>query len=165
VWEGETLVRIQVALTLPREASSVPLARHTVSAALRSAGVAADCLAEIQVALSEACTNVFRHADAGDSYEVLIKVEDEELTMEVNDEGPGPGERLPRMPDTSAESGRGLALMAAFSDLAVFDSVVGDGGSVHLMKRLQWDGELLAERGSRNGGGLYGVARGTGAGD
>lgn len=157
-------MRIQVELTLPREASSVPLARHTVSAALRSAGVAADCLAEIQVALSEACTNVFHHADAGDSYEVLINVEDEQLTMEVVDEGSGPGGRVPRMPDTSAESGRGLALMAAFSDLAVFDSVVGDGGSVHLMKRLQWDEELLAERSARNGTGAYGVVPGARAG-
>jgi serine/threonine-protein kinase RsbW len=146
-------MRIQVALTLPREAASVPLARHTVSAALRSAGIATDCLAEIQVALSEACTNVFHHADAGDSYEVLINVEDEQLTMDVVDAGRGPGQRVPRMPDTSAESGRGLALMAAFTDLAVFDSVVGNSGAVHLVKCLQWDESLRAEHSRRHGAG------------
>ena len=155
-------MRVLVALTLPREAASVPLARHTVSAALTSAGVAVECLAEIQVALSEACTNVFRHADAGDSYDVLIRVEDEQVIMDVVDAGAGPGQRVPRMPDTSAESGRGLALMAAFTDLAVFDSVVGDSGSVHLMKHLQWEGRRLPRQGAHNGG-FLGPAPGVGA--
>jgi hypothetical protein len=31
-----------------------------------------------------------------------------------------------------------MALMNALSDLAVFDSVEGKGGSVHLTKRLRW---------------------------
>jgi serine/threonine-protein kinase RsbW len=133
-------VRIQVVLTLPREAVSVPLARHTVSAALQSAGIADDCLAEVEVALSEACTNVFHHAGAGESYEVVIIIGDEQLTMEVVDSGAGFAWRASEsaMPHELAEGGRGLALMSAFSDHALFDSVSGDGGSVHLMKRLRW---------------------------
>ena len=43
-------MRIQVALTLPREAVSVPLARRTVSATLQRAGIEDDCLAEVKVA-------------------------------------------------------------------------------------------------------------------
>jgi serine/threonine-protein kinase RsbW len=139
-------VRIQVVLTLPREAVSVPLARHTVSAALQSAGIAEDCLAEVEVALSEACTNVFHHAGAGESYEVAINIGDEQLTMEVVDSGGGFGWRAPEstMPHEMAEGGRGLALMSAFSDHALFDTMSGDGGSVHLMKRLRWtDGAPL----------------------
>jgi serine/threonine-protein kinase RsbW len=139
-------VRIQVVLTLPREAVSVPLARHTVSAALQSAGIAEDCLAEVEVALSEACTNVFHHAGAGESYEVAINIGDEQLTMEVVDSGGGFGWRATEstMPHEMAEGGRGLALMSAFSDHALFDTMSGDGGSVHLMKRLRWtDGAPL----------------------
>lgn len=133
-------MRIQVVLTLPREAVSVPLARHTVAAALQSAGIAEDCLAEVKVALSEACTNVFHHAGAGESYEVAINIGDEQLTMEVVDSGAGFGWQSAQstMPHHMAEGGRGLALMSAFSDHALFDTVSGDGGSVHLMKRLRW---------------------------
>jgi serine/threonine-protein kinase RsbW len=133
-------VRIQVVLTLPREAVSVPLARHTVAAALQSAGITDDCLAEVEVALSEACTNVFHHAGAGESYEVAISIGDEQLTMEVVDAGSGFGWRATEstMPHEMAEGGRGLALMSAFSDHALFDTMSGDGASVHLMKRLRW---------------------------
>jgi serine/threonine-protein kinase RsbW len=133
-------VRIQVVMTLPREAVSVPLTRRTVAAALTAAGLAPDCLAEVEVALSEACTNVLNHADKGEAYEVAINISDQQLTMDVIDFGAGfvglqPGSR---MPDPTAESGRGLALMRALTDQAVFDSVSGDGGTVHLMKRLRW---------------------------
>jgi serine/threonine-protein kinase RsbW len=122
------------------------LARHTVSAALQSAGIAEDCLAEVEVALSEACTNVFHHAGAGESYEVAINIGDEQLTMEVVDSGAGFGWQSTQstMPHEMAEAGRGLALMSAFSDHALFDTVSGDGGSVHLMKKLRWtDGAPL----------------------
>jgi serine/threonine-protein kinase RsbW len=133
-------VRINVVLTLPREAVSVPLARHTVSAALQSAGIDKDCLAEVEVALSEACTNVFHHAGAGESYEVAISIGEEALTMEVVDSGGGFGWRTTdsTMPHEMSEGGRGLALMSAFTDHALFDTVSGDGGSVHLTKRLRW---------------------------
>jgi serine/threonine-protein kinase RsbW len=133
-------MRIQVALTLPREAVSVPLARHTVSTALQRAGVEDSCLAEVKVALTEACTNVFQHAQDGETYEVVINLGDEYLTVDVVDSGTGFGQHLPmgRLPDPSSERGRGTALMQAFSDHTAFDTVAGGGGSVHLMKRLQW---------------------------
>ena len=135
-------MRIQVMMTLPREAASVPLARRTVAVALSSAGVARDCVDEVEVALSEACTNVYHHAGEGEDYEVVINIGDEQLTMDVLDSWTGFGHRptwpAATMPDGTSERGRGLALMTALTDGAVFDSVTGDGGSVHLMKRLRW---------------------------
>jgi serine/threonine-protein kinase RsbW len=133
-------MRIQVALTLPREAVSVPVARRTVSAALERAGVDPDCLAEVQVALTEACTNVFQHAQQGDTYEVAINAGDEYLTVDVIDSGRGFGARIPvaDLPDPASETGRGTALMRAFTDHTAFDEVAGGGVSVHLVKRLQW---------------------------
>ncbi|HEX2177371.1 MAG TPA: ATP-binding protein [Nocardioidaceae bacterium] len=143
-------MRIQVALTLPREAVSVPLARHTVSAALQRAGIESTCLSEVQVALTEACTNVFRHAQEGDTYEVVINVSEAYLTVDVIDSGTGFGQRVPvaELPDPAAESGRGTALMLAFTDHTSFDEVEGGGGSVvHLLKRLNWaaDAPMLGQ--------------------
>ncbi len=141
-------MRIQVVLTLPREAVSVPIARHTVSAALERAGIEENCLAEVQVALSEACTNVFQHAEHGDSYEVVINVDDEQLTVDVVDSGQGfePHAPVTDLPDPSSERGRGAALMHALTDHTAFDSVAGGGGSVHLMKRLEWAADAPVRR-------------------
>jgi serine/threonine-protein kinase RsbW len=133
-------MRIQLGLTLPREAVSVPLTRHTVSAALYTAGVEPDCVEEVEVALSEACTNAVRHAGPGVSYDVQVNISDEQVTIDVLDSGSGFGQRstTPTATDHTAEDGRGIGLMNALSDLTVFDSVTGAGGSVHLMKQLRW---------------------------
>ena len=137
---GAEIVRIQVVMTLPREARSVPVVRRTVATALASAGVTRECVGEVEVAISEACTNVFQHAGEA-SYEVVINIGDEQVTMDVLDSGAGFGslEAEPEpLEDLDAEGGRGIALMRALSDRAVFDTVTGRGGSVHLMKHLRW---------------------------
>jgi serine/threonine-protein kinase RsbW len=133
-------MHIKIVMTLPPEAASVPLVRRTVAEAMRSAGVARECVEETSVALSEACTNVYHHATGDDHYDVVIGLDGERLTMDILDSGDGVNGHLRdrTMPDVSAENGRGLALMTAFSDRVVFDSVHHDGGSVHLMKTLRW---------------------------
>ena len=134
-------MRIQVVMALPREARSVPVVRHTVATALSTAGVTPECVGEVEVALSEACTNVFRHAGHGAEYEVVINIGDEHLTMDVLDSGAGFGNLQAEptsMAELDAEEGRGIALMRALTDRAVFDTVTGGGGSVHMMKHLRW---------------------------
>ena len=129
---------IQVVMMLPPVAASVSLARHTLAEAMEIAHVHPDCIHEAQVALSEACTNVFRHVPEGQNFEVLINVGEAELTMHILDSGPGfpRGHRLSDWPDAVTENGRGLALMTAFTDHASFESDQG-GGSVRLKKRLR----------------------------
>jgi serine/threonine-protein kinase RsbW len=128
---------IQIVMMLPPEAASVSMARRTLAGALGVARVAPDCIDEAQVALSEACTNVFRHAGDDQGFEVLINVGDVELTMHILDSGPGfaGGHQLADWPDQAAENGRGLALMTAFTDVASFESDSG-GASVRLKKQL-----------------------------
>ena len=135
------MMRIQLALVVPRDAVSVPMARHTVSAALHGAQVDPDCLAEVELALTEACTQVIRHAGHDRNFEVLINLDDDRLTMDVLDLGTGFGRRptaTAELPEHQAERGHGLALMQALSDRAVFDGVTGEGASVHLVKNLRW---------------------------
>ena len=138
---------IQIVMMLPSEAASVSLARHTLAEGLRLAAVAPDCVHEAQVALSEACTNVFHHVTPGQNFEVLINIGDLEVTMHILDSGPGfpRGHRLATWPDDAAESGRGLALMTAFTDAASFET--DGGGSVRLKKRLRWNAEAAVPAG------------------
>jgi len=132
-------MRVELALNLPREEISVPLTRHVVSAALLTAGVEPSCVHEVEMALSEACTNAVQHAIEGMSYEVMVGISDEQVTIDVVDSGSGFGQRHVATDghDHWAENGRGVGLISALSDLA-FDSVEGQGGSVHLTKALPW---------------------------
>ena len=133
-------MRVEIALNLPREAISVPLARHVVSAALHTAGVEPTCVQEVEVALSEACTNAVQHAVDGVTYEVMVCISDQQVAIDVIDSGSGFGQHQAPTNghDHWAEKGRGIKLINALSDLAIFDSVDGEGGSVHLRKRLRW---------------------------
>ena len=132
-------MRVQLALSLPREEISVPLARHVVTAALDTAGVEPACVHEVEVALSEACTNAVKHAVDGVSYDVMVGISDEHVSIEVVDSGSGFGKRHVSSTDGHwDENGRGLKLIKALSDLAIFDSIEGAGGSVRLTKRLRW---------------------------
>jgi serine/threonine-protein kinase RsbW len=128
-------------LALPRCAASVPLARHAVTAALDRAGVTSECADDVELALSEACTNAYRHAQSGKSFEVLMTITGDQLTLDVLDAGNGlaPGfAPATAMPHPSTDGGRGISLMAALTDELVLDSANGDGGCVRLRKLLRW---------------------------
>jgi serine/threonine-protein kinase RsbW len=134
-------MKVELALSLPREEISVPLARHVVSAALSTAGVDPACVHEVEVALSEACTNAVKHSVDGVSYEVAIGISDEQVAIDVIDSGSGFGQRHATTTDGDdhwSENGRGIKLINALTDLAIFDSVDGEGGSAHMTMKLRW---------------------------
>src|SRR4029079_5946899 len=55
--EGQP-VEIKFTLQLPRDALSVPVVRRVLNSSMRTLGVADECLTDIELALTEACTNV-----------------------------------------------------------------------------------------------------------
>lgn len=135
-------MRLQVSLTLPREAVSVPLVRHLVGATLERAGVTDACVDDVKVAVSEACTNAYQHSVAGDTYEVVVTLDDEAVAIDVIDRGEGirvvPVEEAVPVVDAHDESGRGIDLIRALTESARFDTVSDEGGAVRMWKRLEW---------------------------
>ena len=131
---------IQIVMMVPPEAASVSLARHTLSETLRIAHVAPDCIEEAELALTEACTQVWQHLAEGKGLEVLINVGAVELTMHVLESGNGyrRHEHGTFLAEVSAESSSGMVLMNEFADRASFSSN-GGGGSIRLTKQLRWD--------------------------
>src|SRR5512142_3319834 len=97
---------------LPRDALSVPVVRRVLQSSMRTLGVDDACLTDIEVALTEACTNVLDHVIAGDEYQVVAGVDDAACVIEVIDTGRGfDGEHLGHAEaDPSAEEGRGIQL-------------------------------------------------------
>src|SRR5207244_2567226 len=123
-------VTIKIELCLPRDVATVPLVRHMLRHTLLEYGVTADCVADVCLALSEACANVVEHTDGDDVYEVTVEVEDDHCGIRVIDVGTGfdyvalaDGAAT----DHLAERGRGIALMHALVDEAQFESVPEQG--------------------------------------
>jgi serine/threonine-protein kinase RsbW len=139
-------MQISLTLNLPRDELSVPVARRIVDASMRTVGVADECVDDVTLALTEACTNVLKHSGPGDEYEVAVKLDDAVCSIEVTDVGHGfdfatlqDGQQ-----STEAERGRGVALMKLLVDRVRFQSKPEAGSIVHMEKELEYrDGSLL----------------------
>jgi serine/threonine-protein kinase RsbW len=138
-------MRVAMSFLLPRDELSVPVARHLAKGAMEELGVAQTCADDIQVALSEACTNVILHAGPGDVYEVVVDVDDRCCTIRVIDRGVGFDAGEARLDaEDSSESGRGMGLMHALVDEVLFETKAEAGTIVHLEKRLEYgEGSVL----------------------
>ena len=101
-------------------------------------GVEGDCLSDMELAVTEACTNVLQHAaGTDDDYEVAVEVNETMCEIRVTDGGAGFDHGAARgMASTSAESGRGIQLMKALVDRVAFVSAPEEGTIVHLVKEL-----------------------------
>ncbi|HEX4019442.1 MAG TPA: ATP-binding protein [Frankiaceae bacterium] len=131
-------MQVSFHLALPRDEASVPVTRRLIAQALRVVGVEPDTVSDVEIALSEACANVLRHAKVGDSYEVRAGFDQQRAFLEIIDQGAGFDVTSQAAPEDDAESGRGLALMRALMDRVDFEARSGDGTSVKLEKRLRF---------------------------
>ncbi|MBT2225550.1 ATP-binding protein [Nonomuraea sp. NEAU-A123] len=127
-----------IALRLPRDAASVPLIRQMFDGTLRSLGVEPQIRDDIELMLTEACSNVVRHAGPSDEYMVSAGVYDKLCVIRVIDMGGGfdPPNFSEAAP--GAESGRGIQIMRALADDIRFTNRHEDGSVVCLEKRLRF---------------------------
>jgi anti-sigma regulatory factor (Ser/Thr protein kinase) len=65
---------VKFCLVFPREALSVPVMRHMLGDSLRALGAEDEGVADLLLAVTEACTNVVRHGGPGRRYEVVASV-------------------------------------------------------------------------------------------
>jgi anti-sigma regulatory factor (Ser/Thr protein kinase) len=100
-------------LTLPARPENVAVARHAIGGFADVVDVPDQTLADVKLAVTEACTNVVRHAyDGADPgrLEIVICPDGDILEVVVSDHGRGIGPS----PDT-AGPGLGLPLIAALT--------------------------------------------------
>jgi serine/threonine-protein kinase RsbW len=137
---------MKFSLTLPGEALSIPVIRRVLGDTLRGLGVSEDCVADIIVATSEACTNVVQHARTTREYEVVAVIAGDGCVLKIVDVGQG----IHEVPDIrahwDAESGRGISIMRALVDDVSFDTRMDQGMAVYLHKQLTWQDEALVGR-------------------
>jgi anti-sigma regulatory factor (Ser/Thr protein kinase) len=101
-----------IRLTLPARAENVALVRHVVSALASSLAFPPKLIEDIRLAVTEACTNVVRHAYIGTEgpLDVSIAPHADGMTIVVADRGRG----LQPNPDSEGP-GLGLPLIAALA--------------------------------------------------
>jgi len=140
-------VKIILALCLPRDEQAIPVSRHLAVTAMGEIGVTEDCIHDIAVALTEACTNVLKHSGPGDEFEISLDVDDNQCVIRVVDTGHGfDSESLGiGRADAAAEQGRGLELMRALVDKVKFVSKPEAGTVVYLEKVLEFESGSLAD--------------------
>jgi serine/threonine-protein kinase RsbW len=134
-------VEIKLSLALPREELSVPVVRRVLKSSLQALGVEMDVVHDIEVALTEAVTNVLDHAAHGEEYEVSAGIDGDICVIEIIDRGAGTFDATELGHDDAhphAEEGRGIQLMRALVDKVTFTSIPTVGTVVHLEKRLEW---------------------------
>jgi serine/threonine-protein kinase RsbW len=102
-----------VRLTLPARPENVAVVRHVLGAFAEALQLPDPVIEDMRLAVTEACTNVVRHAYAGGDpgpVEILIRPEGETLQVVVADQGRGLGPS-----EDTAGSGLGLPLIAALA--------------------------------------------------
>lgn len=126
---------MSVRLHLPREVNSVPAVRRLLRCALSLLHVDRDSGADLEIALTEACANVIKHATGTDRFEVRLDVGEHRCAIDVLDNGAGfDTERTGGPPADSSEHGRGLLLIRALAENVRMYSAPRTGSRIHFEK-------------------------------
>jgi serine/threonine-protein kinase RsbW len=135
-------LRDSIELRVPSRPEYVAVVRTLITDIARRVALSASAVEDLQVAASEACSNVVRHAyaetkDADPGILVRCSYTRGRLVIEVADEGRGlddPHKPLRRNADS--EGGFGLTLMRSLMDDVSLDSIPDQGTIVRMAKKI-----------------------------
>jgi serine/threonine-protein kinase RsbW len=131
-----------VRLSMPARPEGVAVVRQALAGMADALAVDAAVLADMKMAVSEACTNVVVHAyeNSDGILEVDMRADDAGLTIQVRDHGSGIHPRADRSRDVPA-LGLGLPLIAALSDAFELRGSAGQGTEVRMTFHYARDGD------------------------
>jgi serine/threonine-protein kinase RsbW len=132
-----------VRLTIPAKAEYIGLGRLALSglARLHPEPLSDEMVADLKLALTEACTNAVRHAyDGGDGMvEITYELYADRLVVEVADDGDG-FDLAPTSSvagdDELVEGGLGIAIIRALADELVISDREQGGSTLRFVKHL-----------------------------
>jgi serine/threonine-protein kinase RsbW len=109
-----------VALTVPARAEFIALGRLALTGLARTRALSAEIVADLKLALTEACSNSVRHAyDEGREgvVEIVYELSDDRIAIQVTDDGSGFDPAiLERAQEELDEGGLGIAIIRALTD-------------------------------------------------
>jgi serine/threonine-protein kinase RsbW len=133
-----------VRLSFPARAEYLILARLALAGVARATAIPEETLADLKLAVTEACGNVVRHAYASPvaqpdgSVRVTIDARPDAISLTVEDDGVGlpPLEALNGSAgDEAAEGGMGLAIIRAIADELEIRPAAGGTGTLLVLRK------------------------------
>jgi serine/threonine-protein kinase RsbW len=126
-------VREPIVLELPSSSEYVLLARLVVSCVGQLAGFESEDIYDLKLAVTEAATNVIRHA-AVESFQIEYRALPQAVEITVADEGGGfDVEELAGKP--GGHGGFGLAVIRSLVDEVILNSTSGGGTRLTMIRR------------------------------
>ena len=130
-----------VALTIPARAEFIALCRLALAGLARTRALAPEVVADLKLALTEACSNSVRHAYAEGRegvVEIRYELGEDRIRVEVSDDGLGFDPVLvERSPEEIDEGGLGIAIIRAVTDeLDITRGPDGQGSRLRFTKYL-----------------------------
>jgi serine/threonine-protein kinase RsbW len=128
-----------VQLTIPAKAEYITLGRLALTGLARLRPLHEETLADLKLALTEACSNSVRHAyrDAIGAVEILFELHADRVVIEVADDGGGFDTLAQTEGDVLSEGGLGIAIIRAVVDeVEIGRGPAGRGSRLRLVKRL-----------------------------
>ena len=122
-----------ISLTLPSSPEYVLLARLVMGQAGRLAGLEPEEVYDLKLAVTEAVTNVIRHASV-ENYEIEYRVLSSGVEVSVTDAGGG-FSVAELTGETGEHGGFGLAVIRNLVDELVLDSTRGGGTRLKMIRR------------------------------
>jgi serine/threonine-protein kinase RsbW len=131
-----------VRLTMPARPEGVAVVRQALAGMADALDFDAAVLADMKMAVSEACTNVVVHAydDSDGLLEVDMSADDNGLTIRVRDYGSGIHPHVNKSREVPA-LGLGLPLIAALSDSFELHGSAGQGTEVQMTFAYEREGD------------------------
>jgi serine/threonine-protein kinase RsbW len=130
-----------VALTIPARAEYIALCRLALTGVARTRALQAEVVADLKLALTEACSNSVRHAyeEGRDGVvQISYQLSDDRMEVEVRDDGAGFDPAvLERAQQALDEGGLGIAIIRAVTDeLDIGPNPSGGGSRLRFTKYL-----------------------------
>ena len=140
-----SIVIDRIELRVPSKAEYVSIVRAFVTDLSRRLGLCTSSVEDVQVAVSEACTNVVLHAysDADHGSELVVRcgTKDGRLTVEIADSGQGFANAVGKPKySRDRDGGFGLVLIRNLMENVSLDSSPDQGTVVRMSKRTDRSG-------------------------
>ena len=137
--DGDRVVRLRI----PARAEYITLSRLALTGLARVRPFPDEVLADLKLAITEACSNSVRHAyDDGDGMvDIVYRLEHDRIEIEVADDGTGFDHEGSRDDDEAAElseGGLGIAIIRSIADeLEIGSGESGRGSRLRFVKSLE----------------------------
>jgi serine/threonine-protein kinase RsbW len=128
-----------IRLTIPAKPEYITLCRLALTGLARVRSFPDELVADMKLALTEACSNSVRHAydETVGSVEILYELQSDRLIVEVSDEGSG----FDVAPETNGdegltEGGLGIAIIRSIADELDIERRASGGSRLRFVKLL-----------------------------